>query len=355
MPNAVTYPWQWLWDSCFHAVVWAHLGDDRATVELRSALSPQDPEGFVPHLRYPDGRSPHAALWGRPDASTITQPPMYGHAVAELTRLGIDVDDETVDRARRGLGFLLTGRRRSPGGLVEVCHPWESGCDDSPRWDDAVPGGRTPASWFALKGDLIGSIERSPGGAPLHNPAFSVGSVGFSALVAWNAYELAGVTGDDRLRRGADELAQAVAARWDGSLTTWVDDGPTADGSGRIRTLDGLLPVLVEPRSEAFAALTDAAAFGAVHGPRGVHKEEPGYEPDTYWRGPAWPQLTYLLWRAARASGHAATAASLASSMMAGACASGFAECWHPDTGQAVGAVPQTWTALAALVAKDQP
>ena len=28
-PNNVVYPWQWLWDSCFHAViVWLELGED---------------------------------------------------------------------------------------------------------------------------------------------------------------------------------------------------------------------------------------------------------------------------------------------------------------------------------------
>ncbi len=104
------------------------------------------------------------------------------------------------ERAQRGVEFLLRRRRRSPGGLVELCHPWESGCDDSPRWDDTMPGGRTPAAWFALEGRRWSrSIERSPSGAPLHNPAFAVGSVGFSALVAWNALEVASVTGDERL------------------------------------------------------------------------------------------------------------------------------------------------------------
>lgn len=352
VPNPTTYPWQWLWDSCFHAVVWAHLGDERAAVELRSALSAQDAEGFVPHLRYGDGPHPHALLWGRTEASTITQPPMYGHAVAELTRLGMDVDEEVVDRASRGLRFLLERRRRSPGGLVELCHPWESGCDDSPRWDDTVPGDRTHDAWFALKGELVGCIERSAGGAPLHNPAFPIGSAGFSALVAWNGRELAAVTGDDALRRQAEELAEAVDARWDPSLATWVDDGPTSGGSGRIRTLDALLPTLVAPRPEALAALTDPSAFGAVCGPRGVHRREASYEPATYWRGPAWPQLTYLLWVAATSSGDDATAGSLARSMVTGAVASGFAEYWEPDTGSALGAVPQTWSTLVLVAVR---
>lgn len=350
VPNPTTYPWQWLWDSCFHAVVWAHLGDERAIVELRSALAAQGPGGFTPHLRYGDGPYPHEALWGRRASSTITQPPMYGHAVAELTRLGIPPGDEVVVRAQLGLGFLLRSRQRSPGGLVELCHPWESGCDDSPRWDDTVPGGRTPASWFDRKGELVASIERTPSGAPIHNPAFPVGSAGFSALVAWNALELATLTGDDDLAGDARELVGAVDERWDAERVTWVDDGPTAGGSGRIRTLDALLPALVLPRAEVFGALVDRAAYAAPCGPRGVHASEPTYDPTAYWRGSAWPQLTYLLWLAATSAGSDAAGSALMRSIVSGAEASGFAEHWVADTGAPLGAVPQTWSTLALAV-----
>src|SRR3546814_16687600 len=113
--------------------------------------------------------------------------------------------------------FLLRDRKRSPGGLVELCHPWESGCDDSPRWDDAVTGGWSKDAWFDRKGALVGSIERSGTGAPIHNPDFAIGSAGFSALVAWNARELAGVTGDRELSTASDELAERIDRRWDRS------------------------------------------------------------------------------------------------------------------------------------------
>ncbi len=56
VPNATTYPWQWLWDSCFHAVCWAHLGEGgRAVAELGNVLAHQAADGFVPHLTYWDG------------------------------------------------------------------------------------------------------------------------------------------------------------------------------------------------------------------------------------------------------------------------------------------------------------
>jgi hypothetical protein len=351
VPNPTTYPWQWLWDSCFHAVVWAHLGDERGGAELVSALRGQGRDGFVPHIRYrADGPQPHAGLWGVDDASSITQPPMYGHAVAALARRGAPLADEAVERAELGLRFLLERRHRSPSGLVELCHPWESGCDDSPRWDSVVAAGWTPQRWYAAKGDLVGSIERAPSGAPLHNPDFAVGAVGFSALVAWNALELASVTDDRSLREAAQVLADAVDDRWDDQLRTWVDDGPTEAGSGRVRTLDALLPLLVRPRPAAFDELADPHAFAAPCGPRGVHAGEPTYDPTGYWRGPAWPQLTYLVWLAATSGGAGELSGSLVRSMVAGTVRSGFSEYWEPSAGTRLGAAPQSWTALSCVM-----
>jgi hypothetical protein len=350
VPHATTYPWQWLWDSCFHSVVWAHLGDERALVELRSALADQDGDGFVPHLRYAGGPNPHAGFWGRDRTSSITQPPMYGHALAVASALGFQPPDELVHRATSGLRFLLDRRRRSAGGLLELCHPWESGCDDSPRWDDALAGAWTTDAWRHHKGRLLDTIERSATGAPVANPAFAVGSVSFSALVAYNARELATITGDGDLRSGAVELAEAVDVRWDPHLRTWVDDGPTASGSGRVRTADALLPLLLVDRPEARAELTDPGALGARFGPCGVHRAEPTFAPTTYWRGPAWPQLTYLLWRASKWAGDGVTRAALQNSLATAASRSDFAEYWEPDSATGLGAVPQSWSTLAAVV-----
>jgi glycogen debranching enzyme len=276
---------------------------------------------------------------------------MYGHAIAVVRAAGLPVEDDVVERAVAGLRFLLERRRRSPAGLVELCHPWESGCDDSPRWDGAVDGSWTIADWYEAKGRLLETIERSDTGAPLANPAFAVGAVGFSALVAWNALELGAGIGDGALTAAGRELAAAVDGRWDPELSTWVDDGAFAATSGRVRTADSLLPLLVVSRPEAMAQLTRPDAFGAPFGPTGVHRAEPSFAPQTYWRGPAWPQLTYLSWRAARWAGDGSTAASLQNSLASAARTSRFSEYWDPDTGVGLGAAPQSWSTLAAVVA----
>ena len=351
-PNAEVYPWQWLWDSCFHSVVWAELGDaDRARAELVAALSTQDAQGFVPHMNYVRDPEFHASFWGRSGASNITQPPMFGHTVAELARRGIDAGADVRARAVRGLRFLLEVRRREQAsGLVLLAHPWETGCDDSPRWDDLCPG---PAfslpMWKARKGEYVAAVETDASGSPVANRAFTVASVGFNALVAFNAEEL----GLD-----ATDVLDALDARWDTSRRTWIDAGDTARGSGAARTLDGVLPVLVErDLARATAVLDDVLddrAYGGACGPAGVHRDEPSFSPTTYWRGPAWPQLSYLLWLAARRHGLADHARELAVRTARGAARSGLAEYWDPDRGTGLGAIPQSWTGLALVMAQAE-
>jgi hypothetical protein len=356
-PHPATYPFGWLWDSCFHAIVWAELGEPgRAVAELGHVFRTQDPLGFVPHVDYEASPDVLAAFWGRTGASAITQPPMYGHTVAELRRRGVDVPDELVARARRGLGFLLDHRARDDAsGLVTIVHPWESGADDSPRWDHwcGAPGDPFDlATWYEVKGELVGAIStHGEHGSPLANPAFGAAPVGFNALVAFNALELASVTGDTALAGTALELVAALDHRWDPHLRTWVDAGPAAATSGRVRTLDALLPLLVLPADgpRVWPEVLRPVAFGGACGPSGVDRREPTFEPTTYWRGPAWPPLTYLLWVAADRAGDAA-AAGLAEQLVRGALASGFAEYWHPDDGRRLGAAPQGWAALAAVV-----
>jgi hypothetical protein len=331
VPNAGTYPFQWLWDSCFHALIWAELGEaDRAVAELAHLFRNQDSSGFVPHIDYRADEHFHAGFWGRSGASTITQPPMYGHALAELTRAGVAVPAGLVDQAIAGLAWFLRERRHRSG-LVRIVHPWETGCDDSPRFDHW--GCADLARWFEVKGALVRDLPAD---------GFDCAPVSITALVAWNARELASVTGDVGLLAGAAELADAVAARWDPALATWVDAGAAAATSGRARSLEGLLGLLVDPRDEAVAALVDPAGHGGPFGPAGVHRAEPCFEPRRYWRGPVWPQLAYLL--------VVAGATELAGPTVAGARRSGLAEYWDPDTGEGLGAVPQSWTGLALLL-----
>ena len=353
-PNRLRYPWQWLWDSCFHALVWAELGDDRGLDELAQILGAADASGCVPHMAYQLEPRHHTDFWGRTGTSSITGPPMYGHALAELGRRGAHVPDRLVAAAAAGLEFLLERRQRHvESGLVLLCHPWESGADNDPRWDDFCEGGFEEGRWFEAKGRLLGEIQRSAGGSPLANPKFAAASAGFSALVAFNALDLANATGAlDPAAAG--RLADAVRDRWDGDLRSYTDAGDAEVGSGRARTAYGLLGLLVESDGERAAAvaaeLTGLEALGGDFGPTGVHRDEPSFSARTYWRGPSWPQLNYLLWLGLRRTGQQEAAGTVARATVAGAAESGLAEYWDSDDGTGLGAIPQSWAGLCLLM-----
>ena len=353
VPNASVYPHQWLWDSCFHAIAWAELGEpDRALAELRNLFAHQADDGFVPHMTYWDAPDMHADFWGRRWTSCLTQPPMYGHALVELARRGVTIDGDLIERAAAGLRFLV--ERRRVDGVITIVHPWETGCDDSPRFDSWYPGPWTPASGKAYKGELVGSVEVDRAtGSPVANPQFCVGSASFTALVAFNADELLTLTADDTLIRFVQQAPGELGARWDGERETVADDGGRP--SSTARTSEALLTVLLDTSADAsgdiFEQLRATDAFGGPFGPAQVHRGEPSFDPATYWRGPAWPQLNYLFWVAARRLGRDDDARWLQHATIAGAVASGFAEYWDPDTGRGLGAVPQSWTTLAAVMA----
>lgn len=374
-PNPQHYPWQWLWDSCFHSLIWAELGDERGLDELSQALEDAYASGCVPHMRYQLNPRHHEDLWRRTGASSLTGPPMYGHAIAELIRRGAHVPERLVAQAAAALEFLLTKRRRHhTSGLIYLCHPWESGADDDPRWDDFCPGGATGERWKEHKNSLVDAIERDTAGAPLFNPRFQAASAGFSALAAFNALELAEAAPGALEPDGARRLADAVCHRWDSDLRTYVDPAPDDEappdaggvlaknpyGSRGTRTAYGLLPVLVEKDAERLkltaGELLSDRAFGGEFGPTGVHRAEDSFAPRKYWRGASWPQMNYLLWLALRRAEDAATDAAdeLAAGCRAGAVASGLAECWDSDDGTAVGVVPQSWAGLVLLMPGEQ-
>jgi hypothetical protein len=351
MPNRRKYPWQWLWDSCFHSIAWSALGDARCRTELETLFSLQQPNGFLPHMGYLTDPERSLALWHSAGRSDITQPPMYGHTLSVLAARGFCVE-HLYERATTSLRYLFEQRRDPVSGMIRVLHPWETGCDDSPRWDGWDSRPFSERRWNRRKRALVRSIVLNDGAAG-SNPQFEVASAGFSALVAFNALELAGLTGDADLLKSAAALTDAIDAQWVDEKRTWSDVRVRGAGSGAsARTLDGLFPALVSDDdahvAAALAEVFDPACFWRPHGPSGVAADEPAYEPRKYWRGDAWPQEIYLVMVAAERRGQREAADRLAEKLVTGCVSACFAERWNPETGAALGAVPQGWAALAS-------
>lgn len=353
VPNPGTYPHLWLWDSCFHAVIWAHLGDARAVRELDAVLAGQLPSGLVPHMRYGPS-APDTWLGPLARTSSLTQPPMFGHAVRILRERGFAVSEETLHRARAGLDWLWE-HRRAGNGLIYVVHPWEAGNDHSPRWDDWGAPGRTPQGYSRpartqWNKDRVQDVRFGADGTAEWSSSFVVCPAGFNAYTAFNLAELAETLGDAGLAERARILAAAMDEQlWDETEQLWSDAALVGGGeSARIPTSDGVMGALVTAHPEraraALAQLDDPARFGAPHGPANVARTHPAYDPQTYWRGPAWPILNYLFTLARSRWGQ--DVAGIVRDTVDSAWTSGWAEYWNPETGAGLGAAPQTWTGI---------
>jgi hypothetical protein len=358
VPHAEVYPHLWLWDSCFHSIAWSAFEDHRAMRELEAVFAAQLPGGFVPHMRYAE---PSVFRGPLGHASGYTQPPVYGHALATLARRGLPVPRPLVAHVQDAVLYLWE-HRRGGHGLLEIYHPWESGADDSPRWDGWIGSSEWDrAIWTAFDLDMVHRTRFADTGAAVANPAFTVAPAAFNAIAAHAMHELAGVGGDPVWYDRAAELAGAIDdVLWDPEQGLWVDlavTGPTT--STRIPTLDGVLPALAtcnEDRAEAaLDQLGDETRFGAQYGLTYVARDHELYRGDLYWRGAAWPQMNHLARVAAVRWGRLDLADEIAAMTRRGAVRSGFSELWDPETGQALGAVPQTWAALAAVDDVAQP
>src|SRR5215203_3915846 len=157
------YPHQWSWDSGFIAIGLAHLDTARAARELTSLFAHQWKNGKVPHIVFnpeapPDSYFPGAEHWasaGRfPDAppappytSALCQPPTHALGALRVWEVAREKGEEYAGRRfLRELyprlllwhRYLLTERDPEGSGLVTIYHPWESGTDNSPRFDAAL-------------------------------------------------------------------------------------------------------------------------------------------------------------------------------------------------------------------------
>ena len=351
-PNPRVYPHQWLWDSCFHAISWATLGDERGSRELASCFRAQLPSGFVPHMRYLEPNHLRGPL---SDRSAYTQPPIYAHAARVLSQAGLPVGDDVIAAIGRGLGWLWE-RRMSEDGLLFITHPWESGADDSPRWDDWIPLRRYDHRGFSrYDAELVTATEFGEDGAAVWSNAFVAAPAAFNAFAAHAAGELAALTGDATWEARGRDLAAAMDEHlWNEHSGLWLDAAVVGGGeSVTAPTLDGAIGALAtadpERAHRALALLTDSTRFGASYGLRYLPPDHPKYQADEYWRGPAWPQLNYMAWVAARRWARGDVADAIATMSVRGATQSRFAEYWNAENGRGLGARPQGWAALAAV------
>ena len=154
------YPHQWSWDSAFVAAGLAHVDLERACLELNSLLAVDGGPGWSrtscstrpsPAI-FPDrtaGRAPNTLTTRRrpreraasasrrstrsPSSASSRWPQTAGAAAAALKHGCRTVYPRLLAWHR----YLARDRDPDGTGLLTIYHGWESGMDNSPRWDEA--------------------------------------------------------------------------------------------------------------------------------------------------------------------------------------------------------------------------
>jgi len=154
IPSPKLYPHQWSWDSGFIAIGYSHYHQKRAQQEIFSIFEGQWKNGMLLHIvfRSKDSYFPGPEHWETnlsqfaPEIETsgITQPPVHAIAALDVYKNADDKDDAKdflKDMFPRFLSFncyLFKFRDPEKTGLITIFHPWESGFDNSVRWDEAL-------------------------------------------------------------------------------------------------------------------------------------------------------------------------------------------------------------------------
>jgi glycogen debranching enzyme len=366
-PDDVMYQGQWLWDSCFHAMALRWFDPDFAKNELRSLISGQWPDGRIPnmvHLRPFYRRIEH--FTGR-DTSGITQPPIIADAVWAIYELTGDTAflEEMFQPLCRYHDWLSVDRDPDGDGLISVYHPWETGIDNSPRWDSIfgvdpkkfkrwkfnIPKTRLIMRFNFLSGYKSASMRRVS--------LFDVEAIDMNCYYCKNTITLARMAEElrdtdrrEKYELRADFTKQNILNKmYDPATGAFYDLEGRDERMLKVLTPFSLLPLYAGIVDEDRAAhlishLTDSKTFWTEYPVPTVDVRHPAFDPVQYWRGTVWVNTNWLTIQGLRRYGREDLARELSIRTIDMVDRSGFREYYDPLTGQGHGAAHFGWSSL---------
>jgi Trehalase len=401
--SARLYPHQWSWDSACIAIGYAGFDQRRAQTELRWIFAGQWTNGLLPHIRFADDaryfpgpefwqtdRSPSAPQ--HPQTSGIVQPPIHATAVRHVFHRAPDADQakaflrQLMPGLVRWHEYLYRERTRDDNGLVEIWHPWESGMDNSPLWDEALarisPAREAMPDYERVDLDFVEAAQR-PTDAEYDRYAylvklyrdwrydstrireespFVVHDVLFNSLLVQANRDLAEIArvleiDSERFEAWAEQTAAGLDAKlWDDAEGRYGDYDVRAEERIRAETSAAYAPLfagiptpqrarqMVESLSGSSVAIDGIGRVVASVAPGDVN-----FDPALYWRGPAWPMINWVVHAGLRRYGFMDEAAEIRKALLELVRREGFWEHYNATTGRGQGTEHVSWTAALVL------
>jgi hypothetical protein len=310
-PSMIHYVGVWQWDAFFHALAYRHIEKRLAHDQIRIVLDHQREDGMIPDAIHDEGAVTHI---DHPIEADVTKPPLLAWAAYKLFEHDGDSEflDEIYEAIVRWNNWWFENNDTDGDGLCEYQHPYSSGLDNSPLWDEGMPVQAPDLNTYLF----------------LQQEALS---------------KIAGVLGkkeDAEMWWGrAQAMTQRLVERaWDAeSGFFWA----SRNGARlNVRTPFSLFPLITgqmppEISDRLVAHLTDERQFWSRYPVPTVAMDDPKYDPLEMWRGPTWVNVNYLLIEGLQRSGYIDLAHELRKRTLdLICCREDIYEYYHPVTGE---------------------
>lgn len=366
VPSPDSYPYQWLWDSCFNAIILSHFSASDAKKEILSLLSKQFENGLIPHMIYWDKETSTdfpVIEWGKEDTSTITQPPMIAYGVWQIYQK--DQDVSFIKKVYRSLyhfyRYLLTDRDPHEKHLIGIMNPDESGEDNSPRFD--MPLNLPPKHSFKENAqkrfNLVAQNIECKFDAPFcMRNFFWVKDVPFNAIMIANLKLLAKMAAILSYHEDADFFTKEAENISLAMRKFMLEDGLFLSTFGenyqkiKVKTWAIFAPLFAKMLTKGEAKkliekhLLNPSEFWTKYPVPTVSQDEPSFDPQDFWRGPVWMATNWFIYKGLKNYGFYDIAKQIKESSIALIEKSGFREYFNPLTGEGLGAKNFTWGGL---------
>ncbi|MEM8898447.1 MAG: trehalase family glycosidase, partial [Bacteroidota bacterium] len=384
VPTKNLYPFQWNWDSGFVSLGHSYFDLKKAMLELDTLFKGQWKNGMVPHILFHSENEttyfPNYDFWNssvnqgapqKPKSSGITQPPVHGFILEnllekfpnneELLAFAKDIFPKIVHFHR----FLYTYRDPKQEGLFFIYHPWESGRDNSPLWDESLERiqiDRSQLPTYKRKDTSLADSSERPtddqydryvyliqfgkenqydGKAIAKESPVLIQDSMMNAILIKSNQSLINLA--DRLGMDKGELEE-----WQQQIIKSYNDKLWSDELGMYACYDmrggkqigykeigGISPIYAGIPDEEKAGLL-AKYLQDLHD-RGYYLcpsfdvDSPLFDSKRYWRGPVWPQMNWMIHMGLKEYGYDGLAEIVKSDLLELVQDLGFHEYFEPE------------------------
>lgn len=312
VPSKAHYIGAWQWDNYFHALAFRYTDKAFASDQIQFMLDHQLPDGMIPDAVYDEGAITQLEV---PVAAAVTKPPIIGWVAMHVYS---QTGDEQMLRdiyepLVRWNSWWFGLNDDDNDGIVQYTHPFSSGLDDSPLWDQGMPVEAVDLNtYLCVQMESMAKMARI------------LGRTREAEMWLRKSHAL----GERMVEHFYDKQA--------GLFWSQKDHQPIT-----VLTPFSLYPLwtgrLPQQMNEQLVQhLHNPDSFWTTHPLPTVAASDPRYDPNQMWRGPVWININYIFVEALQRAGFPADARDLAERTLQLVMGQNdIYEYYHPQTGKA--------------------